>query len=520
MALESATTISPSMMLRRSLAVGRHIPSLIIPIVIPAAAVTLWLISLGQVGLQSMSDLGLISVLPASYFLSIAVLTVGFCLFLWQRHTSTGVFLVYVGVLIAILYATPALVEQMPRFAVTWRHLGLTDYFIHGGPVVPRFDAYFNWPAFFASTAMLTQIAGLSSMVNLVAWTSVVFNVLFLIPLMLIYRSATRESRLIWTGIWVFYLANWVGQDYFSPQAFGYFLYLGMLGILLLWFRGPVTRTVSVSTVWNRMRRISPRVAEFVGGQHSTGAYVEATPWQRVGLLVIVIGAFAAMVPSHQLTPFAVIGSVTLLVLLDQITTRTLPIIMAVILLGWMGFMAISFFAGHLQPILANTGNVNQSVQTGLVGRINGSPEHTFVVNARLWISAIIGVLAMLGGVRRLINGYRDLAMVALTLAPTPIILIPYGGEMFLRTYLYILPGLAFFAAALFFPGPSVAEVRDAEETAVASRRTAELNRIDYRGIPSSSGGLNLPTLFLTITAVGLLSVLLSAGLISDPIRQ
>ena len=171
MAIESATTASPTMMLRRSLAVGRHIPSLIIPVVFPVAAVTLWLISLGHIGLQSMTDLGLISVLPASYFLSIVILTCGFCLFLWQRHSSTRVFLIYIGVLIAILYATPALVEQMPRFAVTWRHLGLTDHFIHGGRVRPGFDAYFNWPAFFAASALLTQIAGLSSLVNLVAWT-------------------------------------------------------------------------------------------------------------------------------------------------------------------------------------------------------------------------------------------------------------------------------------------------------------------------------------------------------------
>ena len=334
---------------------------------------------------------------------------------------------------------------------------------------------------------------------------------LYLVPLVLIFRSVTRESRLIWTGIWIFFLANWVGQDYFSPQSFAYFLYLAMLGILLMWFRGPTVRKISVTTVWNKARQINPRITQFVGGQQTTGVYVETTPWQRVGLMVAVTGAFAAMVASHQLTPFAAIATVTVLVLLDQITPRSLPVVMVVMLLAWMGFMAITFFAGHLEPILASTGNVNQSVQTGLVGRISGSPEHTFVVNARLWLSAIVGALALLGGVRRLINGYRDLTMVALTVAPVPIILIPYGGEMFLRTYFYILPGLAFFAAALFFPGPSVAEVREAELAAAEPRRAASLNRIDYRG---TSSGLSMPTLFLTIAAVGVLSVLLSAGLI------
>ena len=33
----------------------------------------------------------------------------------------------------------------------------------------------------------------------------------------------------------VFLLANWPGQDYFAPQALGYFLYLLTIGILLTW---------------------------------------------------------------------------------------------------------------------------------------------------------------------------------------------------------------------------------------------------------------------------------------------
>ena len=53
----------------------------------------------------------------------------------------------------------------------------------------------------------------------------------------LILRTLTIDRRLVWLAVWVFYLGNWVGQDYFSPQAFAYLLYLMLLAILVTWMR-------------------------------------------------------------------------------------------------------------------------------------------------------------------------------------------------------------------------------------------------------------------------------------------
>ena len=53
---------------------------------------------------------------------------------------------------------------------------------------------------------------------------------------MLIVRRYTQDPRLIWTALWLFCLGDWVGQDYFSPQACAYFLYLVVIAVSLRWY--------------------------------------------------------------------------------------------------------------------------------------------------------------------------------------------------------------------------------------------------------------------------------------------
>src|SRR5207244_11753971 len=72
-----------------------------------------------------------------------------------------------------------------------------------------------------------------------VDWTPVFFNLIYLGPLYIIFTSATTDKRLVWLGLWFFFLTKWVDQDHFSPQAFDFFLYLVIIAILLKWFKVP-----------------------------------------------------------------------------------------------------------------------------------------------------------------------------------------------------------------------------------------------------------------------------------------
>ena len=45
-----------------------------------------------------------------------------------------------------------------------------------------------------------------------------------------------RCAAVVWLAIWLFYLMDWIGQDYLSPQAFGLFLFLVAIAVITRWF--------------------------------------------------------------------------------------------------------------------------------------------------------------------------------------------------------------------------------------------------------------------------------------------
>jgi hypothetical protein len=499
----------PSIWVRAGELSKRRAASAILSFGMPIAAVLVWALSLPGFDLRAMNDLGLISVLPPAFIGAIVLLTCSFCLALGDSPLRGPVLLLHLGILILILYGTPALVEATPRLSVTWRHIGLIDYVMHNRNVLPKFDAYFNWPGFFAFGAFVTQISGLPSLISLAAWAHVFFNALYLAPLVMIYRSITKDSRVVWLGVWFFYLSNWVGQDYFSPQGFDYFLYLALLGILLGWFRSDSGDVIPLNSIRTWLPRVAPRLFWLIEGHRDDQVKRLSSPWQRFGLMAAAIAIYAAMVPSHQLTPFTALLCVGLLVVFNRIEPHSLPILMAAIALSWTCFMAVAYFAGHLDALVATIGAVDQNVQRGVVDRLRGSPDHLLVVHARLAMSAAVITLAVSGTFRRFIAGYRDVSMVLLVIAPAFLILAQYGGEMFLRVYFYALPGLAFFSAAFFFPAPPLRQreailVRSVGRVRIVPLQAMMRRPVRIRASRNSS--------WLTTSAIALASLALIGG--------
>ena len=132
-----------------------------------------------------------------------------------------------------MLHGATSLIDEEPAFNVVWRHAGVTDYVMTTGRVNPDIDAYFNWPGFFILAALVTRTAGLDSALGLSGWAPVAFELLYLPALVVISRAFTADRRLAWVAVWLFYVTNWVGQDYLSPQAMGYLLYLAMVAVIL-----------------------------------------------------------------------------------------------------------------------------------------------------------------------------------------------------------------------------------------------------------------------------------------------
>jgi hypothetical protein len=170
-----------------------------------------------------------------------------------------------------------------------------------------------------------------------------------------------------------------------------------------------------------------------------------------------VIFLFVVTVPTHQLTPFALLTAVSTVVVLDLLRVRSLPILMAVVAGVWISFMTVGYLTGHFQEVVGRVGQLQESANQNVSGRIKGSPEHIFVVRLRLLLTAAVWGVALLGALRRLREGHRDYLYMGLAVAPFPLFgFQPYGGEVIIRVYFFALPFMAFFAAALFFSSDRV----------------------------------------------------------------
>ena len=434
---------------------------------LPVLIGALWALSIRDVPLREMSDLGLVSVLPGLTTLLLFALTASFCVSLGRQPPGTIVPLVHVLVLIVVLYGVTAFLEPDPRFGTVWKHVGIMDYIGRNHAVDPGIDAYFSWPGFFTFGAFLTDVAGLDSPLTLGAWGPLAFNLLYLAPLVVLFRWASDDPRVLWGGLWAFYSTNWVAQDYIAPQAMGFLLWLVMLGALLTTFtprpavlEGPLTPHVVLRSMHPRalLARIKERPSD-AGSAMSGG---------RVALLLVVLLMYTATVTGHQLTPVPALLTVSGLALLAGLETRRLPVIMAVLLGAWISYMTTQYLIGNIGTLAEPVGSVGGNVNQNVTGRLKGSPEHQLIVQGRLVASAAIWALAFLGLVRRLRAGHADVAFVLIGAAPFLLpVLQPYGGEILLRVFLFSLPVVAFFIATAAFPSPSAG--RDWATLAVAA---------------------------------------------------
>ncbi|MEW2411737.1 lipopolysaccharide biosynthesis protein [Streptomyces griseoviridis] len=406
---------------------------------------------LGEADLDRMGGLGLISVLPLPTLAGAALLVLVFGALLRLGHEHRALLLVTLLATVLSLHALPAVIETQPRFATAWQHLGFLDYIDRTGSAVPDLDARWSWPGFFAVAAFVARACGVTDLTEVIRWWPTLIELLYLAPLFLLTRSLRASWRARWTGVWVFALSSWVGQDYFSPQGFTYLLYLAFVAVLLVWFRAP-------RVVWTRTR---PGELE-----------VEPTERrQQAVLLAVVIGLFAASVPAHQLTPFVMLGVLTVLVMLRRSELRGLPLLFTVLVVGWLGFMAEPYWSGHFDDLFGGLGGVGGNVSSSVSGRIEGgSSTHKLVLYARVLLAGGVMASACWGWLRRRHHRYREVSLPVLTFVPfLGFGMQSYGGEMALRVFMFALPGAALLSGLALFPRTGVtAEERDRDRVSLA----------------------------------------------------
>ena len=157
-------------------------------------------------------------------------------------------------------------------------------------PSIETLAIYHNWPGFFAGAAAVTEWLGFGDAVAVAAWTPLALNLLTLASLVFLLGHFTTSRPTVWLAGLLFFVTNWIGQDYFSPQAVAYVLYLTIVGLAMRFYRpiSPQRPTIAV---------------------HVTMA-----------MLIL------ALVISHQLTPIVLLVALAGLVLWRRTARVTIPL--------------------------------------------------------------------------------------------------------------------------------------------------------------------------------------------------
>jgi hypothetical protein len=343
------------------------------------------------------------------------------------RDNSLVVAAAAIGAVIVVMRLTVTLITDLPLYPWTYKHLGIVDYLMSHHAFPPSgVDVYREWPAFFTSFAWFSDVTAVDPVV-VAHWFAPVTHVV--LALMVAGLSATlgldRPQTL--AAVMIAELANWVAQDYFAPQAYAMVLGLGVVVTLL------AARTAPAA-----------------------------------GWLSLVL--FAALVPTHQLTPYWVFGVVVLLAAARRLGSAWIVIPYAAVLIGYLIPRSYIVFQhgglSSLNPLANGAGNVEYA----------GSAAKMFTSLVCRGLSAGVVLLALIAVVVWWRSGRRVLVPAVLAFSPFGLLLLnSYGGEAIFRVYLYALPGCAVLIAPLLIASIRARAGRYVAVTALAGIAAAGL---------------------------------------------
>lgn len=413
----------------------RMLVALAAPLVL---ALLLWAVAVATTDVSDLTDFGLTAELPVVFWLALLVLTGGFWHCARDPRRSHWWPLAYTVGLLVMERATQAVVYPTPLYAWAWKHDAVIEHLIDAGRLqrgaeLGDMAVYDQWPGFFAAQAALVKLTGAENALAFMAWWPLLSSLLLLLPLLLLFRTFTQDRRLIWTAVWIFCAANWVGQDYFSPQSSAFMLYLGVIAVALRRAEAPAPGRRARQVLWT----------------------------------AVLVPLIAAIVVSHQLTPVMLVVSLAALCLMRRYRDWTLPIVLVLVFAAWNLTASLPFLKEAVPDMIRTFGDLGSNLERGY-GAVPTGTGALFASWAARLLSALVVLLAAVGAVR----GGKALRLRArplLLLAAVPPLMAVangYGSEMVFRVLMFMLPFLSFFAAAALLPKPADPKSATAATTA------------------------------------------------------
>ncbi len=369
------------------------------PLILLTVAVIGWLAILPGLRNTPYSQFGLLFV-GTGPAIAICTLVAVIAFVVALRQGRLGAAALAIVVVVFIQRLTVTLVTEVPIYNWVYKHLGVVDYISRFQDLPTGTDIYGLWPSFFTAFAWFGDVASIEPMVIAHVFAPII-HLLIAVEIAAIAKLLGLNSRIALTAALIAELVNWVGQDYFSPQAVAYVIALGIVALL-----------------------------------------VASTTHRVAGYLSIPL--FAALVPLHQLTPYWLCSMVVVLAIAGRIKPRWLPIPFTGLLVAYLIpripiVAPYGIFSGF-NPLANAQSNIG----------FEGSFGKFFTSIACRSLSAAVVLLAM--GCAVLWWRQRKPCLTAAVLAFSSFALLAgqsYGGEAIFRVYLYAIPGCAILIAPL-----------------------------------------------------------------------
>lgn len=457
-----------------------------------AAALVLWAVALPGIDLGAMTGYGLISVLPPGYFAAIGLLCVGFAVGLNQR-LAPGTLLCYPFALLVMLHVVVPLVFTEPRYSYVYKHIAVARYISEFGGIDRTVDIYNNWPGIFSATALLSEAAGVDP-AAFANWADPVFAACGALAVRFVARSLTADARRVAVTVWLYVLASCGSQVYLAPQSLAFFLVLVATGITLRWL-GPVpgsrarraflavdrrvfavSRRVLGRAQWLGRLRLLPTGPSGLPGPEPEATGAVSPGFAAGGVLVLA----AAVVVTHQLSPFFMALGLFALVVTGRIRAWWLPVAIGLMMAFWI-YLSYDYVSLHFTLFAFDPFENVKGTQAAIPAP--GSPEfRTVGLAARLMTVIVVGA-AVLSWWRAPLKR-RETFVWAIAIAPAVVLLVQsYGGEAIYRVVMFILPWACYLASrAIAAPPRRWPRLRTAA-VAVASAAVAGLFLLNYFGL-------------------------------------
>ena len=286
----------------------------------------------------AISDYGLLAAASPAYALSILLAGSGFAMAIRRRNFKAAV--TATVLMIAVQRLPTAVATDTPMYPWTYKHLGVVDYIQHEHTLARGVDVYAGWPGVFAVTAWFSDLTGVSP-IAIAHWFTVSFHLAFAL---MVYAAARTWGLLPLTAVTAMFITvslNWIGQDYYSPQA------MAMIFAAALFIMVGLSRTKPVG----------------------------------VALTILL---FAAVTITHQLTPPWVFMAISTLAFTRKLKPWWLVIPLAAILFGFLlyNFDMVAEQSGSFS--LNIFGNTGSAAPPGCVGQRVTSLGNKFLSGLRL----------------------------------------------------------------------------------------------------------------------------------------